>query len=181
MGNRGCLHDGNQTITSTSKRNAWVTCLLDFKGRTRPLMKPGQYTELFFLDEATALAAGHRPCAECRRDHYKSFLAAWPETGAKAGDVDATLKRERTNVHRKVVCAGQIASLPSGVIIKSVANGAFYLLLGGSAYAWSFSGYEARKSLQTLVGDFRVMTPASTVAALKNGYRPGVHPSAVSI
>lgn len=180
MGNRGCLHDGNQTITSNSKRDAWVTCLLDFKGRKRPLMKPGQYTELFFLDEATALAAGHRPCAECRRERYKAFLAAWPEPAAKAGDVDATLKRERANENRKVVSADQLATLPDGVIVKHLGNGAFYLLHGGEANPWSFSGYGPRESLQTLTGDFRLLTPASTVAALRSGYRPDIHPSAFS-
>jgi hypothetical protein len=180
MGNRGCLHDERQNIVSKSKRDAWVTCLLDFKGRKRPLMKPGQYTELFFLDEATALAAAHRPCAECRRERYKAFLAAWPEPDAKAGDVDATLKRERANENRKVVSADQLATLPGGVIVKHLGNGAFYLLLDGSAYAWSFSGYGPRESLQTLTGDFRLLTPASTVAALRSGYRPDIHPSALS-
>jgi len=180
MGNRGCLHDGNQTITSNSKRDAWVTCLLDFKGRKRPLMKPGQYTELFFLDEATALAAGHRPCAECRRERYKAFLETWPEAGVKAGDIDATLKRERADENRTVISADQLATLPGGVLVKHLSSGAFYLLHGGEAYPWSFSGYGPRESLQTLAGDFRLLTPASTVAALRSGYRPDIHPSAFS-
>lgn len=180
MGNRGCLHDDKQNITSNSKRDAWVTCLLEFKGRKRPLMKPGQYTELFFLDEATALAAGHRPCAECRRERYKAFLAAWPEAGAKAGDVDATLKRERAHDSRRVMTADQLTALPNGVLVKHLESGSFYLLHGGEAYPWSFSGYGLRERLQTLSGDYRLMTPASTVAALKNGYRPDIHPSAIS-
>ena len=94
MGNRGCLHDDTQKIRYTSKRDAWVTCLLSFKERNRELMQPGQYTELFFLDEATALAAGHRPCAECRRERYKQFLAAWPSqgNGVRAADIDRVLK-----------------------------------------------------------------------------------------
>lgn len=97
MGNRGCLHDDEQKIRYSSKRDAWVTCLLSFKERRRKLMQPGQYTELFFLDEATALAAGHRPCAECRRERYKQFLAAWPSLGdgIRAADVDRALKQER--------------------------------------------------------------------------------------
>lgn len=172
MGNRGCLHDDKQNITSNSKRDAWVTCLLEFKGRKRPLMKPGQYTELFFLDEATALAAGHRPCAECRRERYKAFLAAWPETGAKAGDVDVTLKRERVKGSRKVMSADQLSTLPDGVLVKHMGSGHFYLLHGGEAYPWSFSGYGAKERPQSLSGNFQLLTPASTVAALKNGYRP---------
>lgn len=180
MGNRGCLHDESRNIVSSSKRDAWVTCLLEFKGRKRPLMKPGQYTELFFLDEATALAAGHRPCAECRRERYKAFLAAWPEAGAKAGDVDKTLKGERANDRRRVVSADELGTLPDGVLVKHLESGSFYLLHSDAAYRWSFAGYGPRVPLQSLSGDFRLLTPANTVAALKNGYRPDVHPSAVS-
>lgn len=179
MGNRGCLHDGRGNIVSNSKRDAWVTCLLEFKERKRALMQPGQYTELFFLDEATALAVGHRPCAECRRERYKAFLAAWPETGAKAGDIDACLKRERSDGQRPLLSVDQLRTLPDGVLVKHLSSGTFYLLLGGDAYAWSFSGYGARQPLLTLSGQFRVLTPASTVAAMKNGYRPDIHPSAV--
>ena len=178
MGNRGCLHDESQNIVSSSKRDAWVTCLLEFKGRKRPLMKPGQYTELFFLDEATALAAGHRPCAECRRERYRAFLGAWPEARAKAGDVDKTLKRERANDSRKVMSADQLSTLPDGALVKHLESGSFYLLHSGAAYLWSFAGYGARVPLQSLSGEFRLLTPASTIAALKNGYRPDIHPSA---
>ena len=97
MGNRGCLHDDQKRIISRSKRDAWVTCALSFKGIRRPLMAPGSYTELFFLDEATALAAGHRPCATCRRDRYDAFMAAWSkgnrdgqkkEAGRRSGQAD---------------------------------------------------------------------------------------------
>lgn len=178
MGNRGCLHDEKQNITSSSKRLAWVTCRLEFKGRKRSLMQPGKYTELFFLDEATALAAGHRPCSECRRERYKAFIAAWPEAGAKGSNVDATLKGERRDDQRKVLRAGELETLPDGVLVKSLDNGAFYLLLDGAAYPWTFSGHGARESLQALSGNFRVLTPASSVAALRNGYRPEIHPSA---
>ena len=77
MGNRGCLHDDGGNIVRQSARDAWVTCLLSFKERQRQIMQPGHYTELFFLDEATALAAGHRPCSECRRERYVAYQEAW--------------------------------------------------------------------------------------------------------
>ena len=102
MGNRGCLHDDSGNIVRQSARDAWVTCLLSFKDRQRQIMQPGHYTELFFLDEATALAAGHRPCSECRRDRYVAYLEAWA-TGIRAGrrrptakDIDQQLKRDRS-------------------------------------------------------------------------------------
>ena len=74
MGNRGILHDDNKEIVRTSRNMMWLICRLEFKGRRRPLMSPGTYTELFFLDEAVALAAGHRPCGECRRSQYRSYM-----------------------------------------------------------------------------------------------------------
>lgn len=176
MGNRGCLHDERQSIVSRSKRDAWVTCLLDFKGRRRALMQLGQYTELFFLDEATALAAGHRPCAECRRERYKAFLAAWPSASPKAGDVDAVLKRERLNENR--VLANRLELLPDGALVKDLQTGLFYLVLDGAVSEWSFAGYAGKKSIKGMTGSFRVLTPASTVEALRNGYRPDIHRSA---
>lgn len=100
MGNRGCLHNEAREIVARSKRDAWVTCLIAFKNIKRKVMDAGNYTELFFLDEATALAAGHRPCATCRRDRYDAFLTAWSagnRNGAKvlAGDVDKQMKLDR--------------------------------------------------------------------------------------
>lgn len=178
MGNRGCLHDANQHIVATSKRDAWVTCLLEFKGRRRKLMQPGLYTELFFLDEATALAAGHRPCAECRRERYKAFLAAWPVSGVKAGDVDAVLKRERVGESRHVVSG--LKNLPDGVMVRERHTGLFYLLRDDRAYQWSFGGYLHTVNTERLSGTFMVLTPASTIEALKNGYLPEIHPSAFS-
>lgn len=178
MGNRGCLHDGDQRIVANSKRDAWVTCLLEFKERQRKLMQPGQYTELFFLDEATALAAGHRPCAECRRDRYKSFLAAWPTSGARAGDVDATLKQERVSGRRPSV--NKLDNLPDGVMVKESVSGLFYLLHEGKAWRWAFRGYSNAQDIDSLSGNFVTLTPASTIEALKNGYPPEIHFSALS-
>ena len=155
MGNRGCLHDGNQRIVAKSKRDAWVTCLLEFKERRRRLMQPGQYTELFFLDEATALASGHRPCAECRRERYKAFLTAWPVSGSRAGDVDAVLKRERLPDSRPLV--SQLDQLPDGVMVKDNGNGHYYLLFGSQAILWTFGGYTKAESIQNLSGTFTIL------------------------
>ena len=87
MGNRGCLHDQHRALSGRRwTTRAWVTCLLSFKGRRRQLMRPGHYTELFFLDEATALSAGHRPCAECRREAFRRFVDGWATGAGRAGE-----------------------------------------------------------------------------------------------
>src|SRR3954447_5212073 len=98
FGNRGCLHDGSGRIRRTHRTRAWIACRLEFKDRRRELMRPGRFTELFFLDEATALAAGHRPCAECRRADYDALVALWRErhpTDAGADAIDTRLHAER--------------------------------------------------------------------------------------
>ena len=108
MGNRGCLHDGERRVTKGWARTPWVTCLLQYKDRHREVMSPGQYTELFFLDEATALAAGHRPCATCRRADYEAFKTFWleanPELAArslgKITEIDKLLHAERVDARR---------------------------------------------------------------------------------
>lgn len=175
MGNRGCLHDNNQKIRYSSKGDAWVTCLLSFKERKRELMQPGKYTELFFLDEATALAAGHRPCWECRRENYKNFLAAWPTQGEliRAADVDNVLKQERKKDVRAQ--ASDLAQLPDSVMVKEISTGRYYLLREQHAFLWSFNGYELSLPREELTGEFKVLTPASTIATIRNGYRPEIH------
>jgi hypothetical protein len=144
-------------------------------------MQPGQYTELFFLDEATALAAGHRPCAECRRPRYKAFMSAWgaanqPGVAIKAAEVDAQLKQDRNPESRPRVST--LTGLPEGVMVKHMASGTNFLLHAGKVYPWSFQGYGAAQTTSTLQGPFLVLTPASSVAALRQGYRPEIHPSA---
>lgn len=179
MGNRGCLHDANRKIVATSKRTAWVACLLEFKGRKRPLMQPGQYTELFFLDEATALAAGHRPCAECQRPRYKKFLAAWPhgQEGKmpRACDVDLTLKYERGRQVR--LTASSLHLLPTGTFVQDLETQEYYLLHAGSSYRWSFGGYGAPRPMSQFRENVALITPMSTLETFKNGYLPTVHPS----
>lgn len=180
MGNRGCLHDDRSNVIRTSARDAWVTCLLDFKGRRRSLMQPGHYTELFFLDEATALAAGHRPCAECRRDRYGNYLDAWMRAFGlakrpTAKEVDAELKRERGQLSSP----GQhdAAALPTGTFLKDGTTGDFFVVAAGRLMRWSFDGYLAANPAEVESRRLAVVTPACHVAVLHAGYVPALHPS----
>jgi len=184
MGNRGCLHNSAREIVARSKRDAWVTCLIEFKNIKRKVMDAGNYTELFFLDEATALAAGHRPCATCRRDRYDAFLAAWSagnrnRTKVLAGEVDKQMKLDRAREVR--VETDSILGLPDGVFVKQASTSVFYLVRGSNLYRWSFEGYDRAQGKSAVSGPFIVLTPACTIAALKHGYSVQVHPSAASI
>ena len=180
MGNRGgCFHRPDQTLKPRHwATRQWIICVLEFKGRKRPLMQPGLYTELFFLDEATALAAGHRPCFECRRDAAKAFRDATGLTApVRVGDMDSRIAAEVQSVlkgdtHRETVSP---ASLPDGAFF-AVGETA-YLKQGTTARPWSFTGYGAPAPLPATA---RLLTPATTCAALANGYRPALHASAAA-
>ena len=180
MGNRGgCFHRPDQTLKPRHwTTRQWIICLLEFKGRKRPLMQPGLYTELFFLDEATALAAGHRPCFECRRAAAKAFRDA---TGLPApvrvGDLDARIAGEVQSVLKGDASRETVspASLPDGAFFG--VDGAAFLKQGDTARPWSFSGYGAPRPLPASA---RRLTPATTCAALANGYRPALHASAAA-
>lgn len=186
MGNRGVLHNAEGRITSrrwTTK--AWIICLLEFKDRRRALMQPGYYTELFFLDEATALAAGHRPCAECRRADFNRFKDAWlranrPDLDRRAlvGVIDDQLQAERVApVSGRKLEPAPLDGLPDGSFVSlDVTAEDAYLVLGGSLYRWSPAGYRERRSRPSGV-DVLLMTPPSTVNAIRAGYTPQVHPS----
>ena len=178
-GNRGIIHDP-ATKTLLRKRwscPAWLTCVLEFRGRRRELMGGRSWTELFFLDEATAFAAGHRPCFYCRRDDANRFRAAW-EKGNRvkdlhAPDIDAVLHRERLasgkKLHRLPV---PIARMPDGAMVQ--AGGDSFLIAQGRPLKWSPAGY----SRAARVGDDAILlTPPSTVRAFAAGYRPVLHPS----
>jgi hypothetical protein len=183
-GNRGCLHDEQQNIRRHFQGTRWIICLLEFKGRRRNLMTPGHYTELFFLDEATALAAGHRPCAECQRERFTQFRDIWatanPElAGAPrpaATLLDSALHRERTattsNADRS---CKSIENVPDGMFVTDDEHNA-YLILGGQPLHWSPAGYES--PTEPLRYPVRVMTPSSVVRTLAAGYRAGIHDSA---
>ncbi|MGA7197107.1 MAG: hypothetical protein WB647_10095 [Roseiarcus sp.] len=171
MGNRGGrIHRDDRTLHPrrwTSKR--WIVCVCEFKGRWREVWGRG-YTELFFLDEPTALAAGHRPCFECRREAAKAFLAAFPDSAGFGADaIDDVLHRERLNNGQKRLWRSQLGALPDGAMI--VWEGQAHAVRGGRLARWGFEGYGAPLALSSGI-DVDVLTPPSTVAALATGYQP---------
>jgi hypothetical protein len=181
-GNRGIIHDP-QTRTLLARRwasKAWLVCVCDYKGRRRDVMGGRSWTELFFLDEATALAAGHRPCFFCRHADAEGFVAAWQRgngaTGLRAADIDAVLHRERLDGRskRRHPLPGGITDLPDGAMIEVGTKA--YLMRGGCPFVWSFEGY--RHADDSSLDDATLLTPPSTVRALAAGYRPALHPSA---
>jgi hypothetical protein len=184
-GNRGCLLDDQQNIRRQFQGERWIICLLDFKGRKRNLMTPGHYTELFFLDEATALAAGHRPCAECQRERFTRFRDVWatanPELAVSsrpaATVMDAAIHRERTAPidHDNRSCTS-IENMPDGVFVTDDGRTA-YLIVAGGLRRWSPHGYEV--PTVPLQYPVRVLTPASVVRALAAGYSADIHRSAL--
>jgi hypothetical protein len=182
-GNRGCLHDDSGTIRRTHDGRLWIACRLRFKGRRRELLQPGRYTELFFLDDATALAAGHRPCAECRRDDYNRFLAAWPGPlggRSRAGAINDRLHAERlTDAGAQRHHDAAMDELPDGAFV--LADDAPWLVRGEDLLHWSPAGYTDRMS-RPAGTSARVVTPPSLVEVLRRGWRPEavplIHPSA---
>lgn len=173
MGNRGCLHDDQRSIVRTASTKRWIACTLEpVFGKRKQLMQPGRYTELFFLDEFTALAAGHRPCAQCRRAEYREFVGAWRRAGLAvpivssiANAIDAVLDAERRIGTRSMVKA---SDMPDGAMVRDSA-GEFYLVKDGELLPWSFSGYGA--VVQPNTADvFELLTPPSIVQVLRSGY-----------
>jgi hypothetical protein len=183
MGNRGCLHRPDRTLgTARWRSKLWICCVLDWRGRRRDPMPPGRWTALFFLDEATALAAGHRPCAYCRRTAYVSYAEAWQAASGlddrpRAGEMDARLHAERVDprARRQRTSRATAGGLPDGAMIRH--EGGPALVSGGRARPWSFAGYQAAVPLRH-DAVVEVLTPPSSVAALTAGYRPVLHPSA---
>jgi hypothetical protein len=178
MGNRGRLHRPDGTLGPTRwTTKAWIACAMTFKERHRTIMAPGSYTELFFLDEATAYAAGHRPCAECRREAFVSFRDLWRDVHgpALAPGIDAVLHAARTRRDRtKVTFAAPASTLPDGTMIRTETGPA--LLRGDAALPWTPSGYApARPRPQDTV---TVLTPAPIVALFRAGLPMALHPTA---
>jgi len=180
-GNRGCLHDADGTLVRYSRGQAWLICVLDFKGRRRTLMAPGRLTELFFLDEATALAAGHRPCGECRIQDFRDFKAAWGQAHPderSAPAIDARLHADRLAAPgTKRTYREPIENLPSGAVVDH--DGGPWLVWGDELLAWAPGGY-GRREPRPSHGIVTVLTPRAAVSALAANYRPKVHPSADS-
>lgn len=182
MGNRGGrIHDTARRLTArrwASKQ--WICCALDFKGRHRQVWGDG-YTELFFLDEVTAFAAGHRPCFECRRADANAFADAW-QGGCgrrlRAPEMDAVLHSERLDGREKRTHRHAIAGLPDGAMVAI--EGAAFAVSGDRLLCWSPVGYTGSRPRPAST-DVELLTPPSTVAALASGYVPRWHPSAAAV
>ncbi|MFN8224324.1 MAG: hypothetical protein U0R50_13880 [Gaiellales bacterium] len=175
-GNRGCLHDAAGEIRRRWNGRRWIACRLEFKGWHRsPLLQPGRFTELFFLDEVTAFAAGHRPCALCRRADFDRFRAIWSELhpgDRSVDDVDRTLHAERVELAtgERRLHRATLASLPDGAFLLS-ADGP-RLLWEGRLWLWAPAGYRAPSTLPH--GDVSLLTPPSLASVLASGWSPVV-------
>ena len=178
MGNRGILHDDQRRLGRARWRHkAWIACALAFRGRRRELMAPGRYTELFFWDEACALAAGHRPCWECRRADALRFRAAWaearlPGTGA-AGMNDVLHATRVTRDRRQVTHEAELAQLPDGTFL-TLQDRPETPLLKWLGHLWRWSGEGYAETGPAGGGTVLVLTPVPMVAAIRAGYVPAV-------
>lgn len=183
FGNRGVLHNPAQQILRHHRGKRWIACLLDFRGRHREVMQPDRYTELFFLDEVTALAAGHRPCAECRRQDYDTFRRHWASAhgdpigkGPSADQMDDILHRDRLIPPAgKQTYRADIATLPDGTFVLH--DDEAWLLWHVSLLHWTPGGYD-RHQPRPRSGEATVLTPRAIVRTIAAGYVPTVHPSA---
>jgi hypothetical protein len=186
MGNRGgCFHDAARRLAIrrwVSER--WIACRLEFRGWHRDVMTPGRYTELFFLDEATALAAGHRPCSLCRREDFLRFRAAWLDGNPAAGlapgcsisAIDRVLHAERLRVQAGDRPRRSVGLLPDGVFVEFEDRpGTAFLLFEGRAREWSPGGYGGGIEVDP-AEEAAILTPLSVVRATGAGYVPALHP-----
>ncbi|WP_259068092.1 hypothetical protein HDF24_17850 [Mucilaginibacter sp. X4EP1] len=180
MGNRGILHNEHKKLQRQFKLKAWITCKLQFNSRKREVMAPNRYTELFFMDEATSFAAGHRPCFECRREDYKVFKTLWlkgnPEYNfdekTSIQKIDDIIHAERMKADKsKVTFDERPENLPDGTFI--LYNGQPYLVSGGFIYLWSPFGYKGGIVLPD-VATLPVLTPRSIVNTFRVGYSPQI-------
>jgi len=186
IGNRGgAIHGDRSEIVRQFKSRRWIACLLEFKGIRRQVMSPRCYTELFFLDEAVALAAGHRPCAECRRERFNAFKNAWKRSEPDRADpllapeIDAELHRARIDSRgRNVTYQASLNSLPDGCFVQI--DGSSYLVWDESLLLWSPQGYlkEDRRPAGLTV---TVLTPEPIVECIRRGYQPEIHKSASTV
>ncbi len=188
-GSRGVLVDRQGRLARYSRGRTWAICVLEYKGRRRQQWSPGRLTELFFLDEATGLAAGHRPCGECRYRDYQAFKqawAAWASGGRPGGNdgrlgvqaIDARLHADRLiepGIRRTY--QAPLPELPDGTMVEH--DGTPWLLYGGRLQAWTPGGYLDRP-VEMPRTPVTVITPRATVATLAAGYHPVVHPTAVT-
>jgi hypothetical protein len=181
-GNRGCLHDDAGRIRRRYDGRRWISCRLEFRGwRRKRLLQPGRFTELFFLDEATAFAAGHRPCALCRREDYVRFGELWRELhprqeGADAIDLELHGERLTADRRKRPIHGAPFSSLPDGAFV--LRDGAPWVIVGTGLLRWTPAGYVDRAARPD--GRADVLTPVSLVAVLGSGWSgvvPLLHPS----
>jgi hypothetical protein len=185
-GNRGCLHDRRGRITDRKPPvDQWIICVLEFKNRRRTLLQPGRFTELFFLDEATGLAAGHRPCGECRHVDLRRFGSfwpgRWPRGYALAREMDEVMKVERLARDSATRCRVlDPAQPPADGLMFALERepGRAVLAVRGKLWGWTPFGYEGPLSWARRE-PARLLTSPSTAAAIANGYSPHIHPSAL--
>lgn len=182
MGNRGVLHE-NGRIFRLSMHRGWITCLLDFEGVRRTIMSKKSYTELFFIDEATAFSAGHRPCYDCQRERFHEFRNCWIASNGKRlgmhnptmAEIDKVLHQERINwLDEKVTYTDNALNVAGGAFVELA--GKSYLKWDGGYYEWTPAGYSSRISIpnrQKVV----VLTPKSIVRCFKYGFVPETHQS----
>jgi hypothetical protein len=182
MGNRGILHDDQGNIGSARWRHKnWIACALSFKDYKTAINPPGHYTQLFFCDEPTAFAAGHRPCAECRRQDYRRYIEAWQaayglESPPRAGEIDKLLHHARLGSDRRQVrVLRRIRDLPDGTMVAIPEKPeTAWLIWKGNLHRWSHSGYTERRPIPPAEEAF-ALTPEPTVRVLRAGYVPVVH------
>lgn len=185
MGNRGILHDADRRLgRSRWKHKVWIICRTCFRGRHREVMAPRRYTELFFLDEAVAIAAGHRPCFECRRQEYYAWQRAWQAGNGtarlpRAPEMDAVLHGERIvrGTRRQKTWQSPLGDLPDAAFV--LWDGGPHILIGGRLRPWSHDGYGEVVPVGR-ADPVTVLTPRHSVGALRGGYRPVLHRSAGS-
>src|SRR3954462_7568170 len=180
-GNRGILHEGRDVVRF-HQHDSWVTCSLEYKGLRREQWVPHRMTWLFFHDEAVSLAAGHRPCALCRRADYDRYRAAWVDatgSAASAKDMNRVLHGERIvrGTHRRRLHAAKAADLPDGVFVEL--DGTPHVLTGDAAVAWTHQGYAAPRTRPTS-GSVTVITPPASVAVLRAGYVAQIDPGSAA-
>lgn len=184
-GNRGCLVDSTGDVVRHHRGNLWIVCVLEYREWAQPLAQTGTWTPLFFLDDAVALAAGHRPCGFCRREDYESYRRGVGKALAMrslvASDLNRLLQSERLVRGRGLERAADrktwkapIRSLPEGSVI--VLEGAAHLIANDMVQQFSFQGWQP--PVAPPVGDVQVLTPPTSVAALAEGFEPRYHPSA---
>lgn len=181
MGNRGVIHNDRKEITHAFKHKAWITCVLQFKERKRTIMAPGRWTELFFLDEATAFAAGHRPCFECRREDAKRFKKCWIDgnpsynfsMATSVTRIDEIVHHERIDHDRKKVFHQRPQTeIPEGTFVLIESSPCVFHK--GNFHRWTPFGYDGISRVPE-TSLLTVITPASFVNTFRAGYEPKIH------